>query len=437
MRSLITRHRDALSGLISLGGSRLLLTGMSLLSSILIARGLGAEQLGMFALITAAFAYVSIFSEFGLRSTITAEASRRNDTGAVFAPYIRLRLLIATLAYTATLAVTGLFYPAYFKPTALIMLSIFFFALQIDWILLANRQYQTAGWISMTRWMAYLALIAMAMQFWHIDINVIAYIFLCSWMVGALSSWLAVIRNGGSLKPRPGTIAPDEKQLLKSGAPVLGATLISQALQNSDLLWAGKTFGASDAGHYYLASSVIGAGLIFANAIGQMATVQYAPLRNDPEKIIAKLKSDIWLMLSISLIVSIVIYAASPLARLLFGDEYFDVVTLIRRFIPYLILYHIWSLYFFIFIAIGLEKPLLKVNLATASLIPPLLILTTTLAGLNELAIAKGGILFGGILFMQWQLSTTFHLKFGALTKPLASALIVAFGIASIFFCQP
>jgi len=432
MRNFISHHRESLSGLINLGGSRLILTGLSFVSSILIARNLGAEQLGVFALMTGAFAYVSIFSEFGLRSTVTAEASRRDSTGAVFGIYLRLRLMICVATYIAVMAVTWLLYKPFVQPTALIMLSIFFFALQIDWILLINRQYHAAGWIALTRWVAYLGMIAIVTHFWQLDLKLLAQIFLYSWVIAAFFSWVAVFRSGGSLRPREGETAPEARPLIKSGAAVLGATLISQALQNADLLWVGKAFGASDAGHYYLASSIVGAGLIFANAIGQMATAQYALLRNDPTAIATKLKTDLRLMLLTSITISIAFYIAAPATQFLFGQQYEAVAELIRHFIPYAILYHAWSLYFCILIALGLEKNLLISNIITIALMPPLLLFATSTENLQHIAFAKAGLLAGGILLMHWKVSKYIQKKSlnffipTTITAVFSAAIIVA-----------
>lgn len=426
MRNLITQYRETILGLISFGGSRLLLTGMSFISSMLIARALGAEQLGEFSLITGVFAYVSIFADFGLRSTITAEASRRGNADSVIPIYIKLRLVIATFLYAATLTAVWLFYRQHIQSTALIMLSIFFSALQFDWILIVNRQYQTAGWIAITRGAAYLLLIVASMHFWHLTLDVLALIFLFSWIIAALCSWIAAIRWSRSQLSRNDEPVPDSAQLLKKGGPVLGATLVSQALQNADLLWVGHIFGTSDAGQYYLASSVIGAGLVFANATGQLANSQYATIKDAPISVGEKLKSDIRLLLIITSVVSVVLYVTAPhLVPTIFGNAFSTAGRLILSFLPYLILYHLWSLLFMASIALGLEKKLFRAKLATILLLPGTLATVSILQTLSSLAVAKGLILLPAIALIYFNLPKPTRL----ITTPTTTFFLAMAGV--------
>lgn len=401
MKTFHYQHNRQILNLVNLGGSRLAVTVLSLLSSILIARNLGADQLGIFALITGSFAYISIISEFGLRSTITVESSRRHDVGSVFGTYLILRIMMAAVAYVLTMTAVQLLYPAYLEPIAAVMLSIFFLAMQVDWILLVNKNYAAAGWVSLTRWLAYLCLTTIVVHFSKLDINSLAYVFLFSWVILTFFSWLAVVRTSGAPWSRAKMLPPKMPALMKTGGPILGATLASQALQNADLLWIGKTFGPTDAGYYYMANSIITATLFFANAMGQIAMTRYASFNNETTLIATSLKSDIWIMTQISTFISLCLPLIAPvLIPLLFGNEYSIAGTLIISFAPYVILYHLWSLLFSVSIALGMEKVLFKSKILTLCALPVLLAVANFTNTLWSFAVIKGLTLFPAIIFI-------------------------------------
>ena len=59
--------------------------------------------------------------------------------------------------------------------------------------------------------------------------------------------------------------------MLRRGASLAVVTLTNQAQLTADLLVVGLVLGAAGAGDYYLAGQVLVAGLLFANAAGQIA----------------------------------------------------------------------------------------------------------------------------------------------------------------------
>ena len=427
----ITSNRDSLYALANIGTSRLIITAFSFLSSILIARNLGAEQLGIYAIIIGVFAYISIIGDFGLRSVITVEASRLGGAETVFKNYIRLRLLISLSVYVITMVGCCFFYSEYIKPTALIMMGVFFFSLQVDWLLLVYRYYHSAAWVAAVRWVAYLLMVALTLQFTELTLFIMSQIFLYSWIISAFISWCIVFRKGALPQSNDKTSSVGSKKLLILGGPVLGATLVSQAIQNADLLWIGKAFGSKEAGYYYLASSITVAALIFANAIGQIATTQYAGLRGDLKKIRDKLKADIRISIGIGCVAGLALYLSRPLIIIFFGESFVYVGELIIYFIPYVIIYHLWSLYFSILIALGLERNLLYAKIGIVFILPFILLAASSAGDIKAIALSKTIVLSLGVFLMY--LKTPKYLKgiFSCFLKPV---FIVVFFTALFVF---
>ena len=67
------------------------------------------------------------------------------------------------------------------------------------------------------------------------------------------------------------------------GAMLALVTLTNQAQLSADLLVVGWSLGAPQAGDYYLASQILVAGLLFANAAGQIALARLPGLAARPE----------------------------------------------------------------------------------------------------------------------------------------------------------
>lgn len=390
-----------LSGMASLGGSRLAIAFVSFAATALIARALGPEDFGVFSLLLGTYAYLAIAGEFGMRSIATSEASHGQSIAAVYPSYLRVRLTISAMALALTLPCVWWVEPNYLLEAALIMASVLIIPWQLDWVLIVKRHYALAAWATAARWLFWLALIGCAMLLNTLNLAILAGLFLLSWVLGNSVSILLVKHKNIRLHD---TNTPDPHNfgsLIALGWPVFGMTIITQVLLNADLLWIGHHFGAESAGYYYLATAIVTAGLIFANAMGQIANSEYARLRDNPEAVAHKLVSDLRLVGAIALALALGLYfVAPPLLPLIFGDEYQPAIAVVLALIPYAVTYHLYTLYYFAGIALGWQHRFFKASLITVITLPVLLIWATQEGSLLTFAIAKCLMLVIAIITM-------------------------------------
>ena len=94
--------------------------------------------------------------------------------------------------------------------------------------------------------------------------------------------------------PAPRTSAagsvPSPARMLRRGAALAAVAVTNQAQLSADLLVVGWALGAAPAGDYYLASQVLVAGLLFANAAGQIALARLPAVAAQPPLLLAALR---------------------------------------------------------------------------------------------------------------------------------------------------
>lgn len=398
---------ETISVLGRLGGARIIFTALSFISSAIIARNLLTEELGIYAIMTGCFAYLSIIGDFGLRSTAIAEASKLDNVGAVLWKQIYLRLIVGTFLYLIFILICYIYYSEYILETAILTSSILVISFQIDWVLIVKKAYTNAAWASISRMVIFLLLIIISAQSLKLELIHISIIFLLSWSGSTLFSWHLVKKRPHSIPIPKNSKEPTYKHLIIQGAPILGATLTSQFIQNGDLLWIGAMLGKNDAAQYHIANSIVSACLIFANAIGQVANSKYAKLRNSRKKLKQALKTDSIVIFVAGIFISIALYLISPLVPIIYSEKYEFSATLVLYFIPYIILYHIWSLFFFILIALGKERELLNAKLFSVISLPFLFWAATLYSSTIMFAICKAiALMFSATLMLKYILAS-------------------------------
>ena len=129
--------------------------------------------------------------------------------------------------------------------------------------------------------------------------------------------------------------------MLRRGASLAVVTLTNQAQLTADLVVVGLVLGAAGAGDYYLAGQVLVAGLLFANAAGQIALARLSALAGDPLRFRAALLADLRHLISFAAITALGIgCVAATVVPVLFGAEHAGAAQALLWLLPWFVLQH-------------------------------------------------------------------------------------------------
>ena len=421
MCSSLTTGRESLSRLIdilAMGGGRVAQSLMSFLSVTVLARFLGAEQLGVYSIVLAIFAYGSHVSEFGLRSIIMREWNAPyNEVKLSAGLYFFIRFVSSGVVTSFGYLGAVLFFPEYATLVGIVLLSTFAIAFQLDWLLLVTEHYLAASWVLVIRPLFYVITVLILGFTDQLNLNSLVIAFVLSWLALALATWFFADRSTLSITADKLSLK-NANNVLRHGWPILFIALIGQAVQSFDLLWVGMTLGAKEAGHYYLASSIIVAGMVFANAMSQMSLARMSRHMNDKRAFAYQVQSDLRIILWVAAALCFgVIFVAKPLIPRLFGESYVPSSELIVYFIPYFLLSHISAVLSSCVVSVGEQRQLLNVNIVRAALLVLLLYLSSFGHGVEFIAIGKSLVelsaiamtlksvssgYFSGVIFSCW-----------------------------------
>lgn len=331
------RHRGLLR-LAALGGARALAAGLGLLAMLQLAPATGPAVLGAWSMLLAVQGWALHLSECGLRSVVTAEgAATAGGPRRLLPVYLGTRLLLASAVVAILLLGAGWLAPAHRPALGLVLASLFAIALQLDWLALVEDRPLVAGALLLVRPAAWCLLIAAAGA--PLDLDRLAALHALAWALAALASW-PLLRGGPA--PQAGGEPPlGPLRMLRLGLPLALATLANQGLLAADLLLVGLVLGTERAGAYYLAASLVVAGLVLANAANQIATARIGALRRDPPalrgELARQLRSATGLGLAVALVAAV---AGPPLVPRLFGPAFAESATLLLALLPWLVLQH-------------------------------------------------------------------------------------------------
>ena len=280
--------------------------------------------------------YALHLGEFGLRSVVTTEAALAGSRlPELLGRYLRLRLTLSTLALGAVLAGCAMVRPADLPLVGLVTASILPIALQLDWLALVDDRYRLAAALLLARPLAFLALLALLPD--GAGTLAVAGCFLTAWLLAALASWVALDRPAGI----GAGVVPISAAMLRRGASLAVVTLTNQAQLTADLVVVGLVLGAAGAGDYYLAGQVLVAGLLFANAAGQIALARLSALAGDPFRFRAALLADLRHLISFAAITALGIgCVAATVVPVLFGAEHAGAAQALLWLLPWFVLQH-------------------------------------------------------------------------------------------------
>lgn len=332
--------RRGLVRLATLGGARALAAALGLLAMLQLAPAAGPAVLGQWSMLLAVQGWALHLSECGLRSVVTAEAAATAGGPRRLLPaYLGTRLLLASAVAGFLLVAAARLAPELLPALALVLSSLFAIALQLDWLALVDDRPLLAGALLLVRPAAWCLLLAVAGT--PLGLERLAALFALAWALAALTSW-PLLKSLPAPPAEAGGPAPlRPARLLRLGVPLALVTLSNQGLLAADLLLVGLVLGAERAGAYYLASSLVVAGLVLANAGNQIATARIGAARRDPTAARAELARELRTAGAVGLGLALSgALLAPPLVPLLFGPAFAESGPLLLALLPWLALQH-------------------------------------------------------------------------------------------------
>lgn len=368
-----------------LGIARGVASAFGLLAVLLVARALSPAQLGRWSLALAIQGYALHLGEFGLRSVVTTEAARAGRRlPELLARYLCLRLAMTALALALVVLGCALWHPADLPLVALVVLSILPIALQLDWLALVDGRIWLASALLLARPIVFLLLLAL----WPgaLDPAGVALCFLTAWAVAAVLSWDALRRPAPDLI---GTL-PGVARMMRRGGCLAGVTISNQLQLSADLLVVGWVLGAAAAGDYWLAGQVLVAGLLFANAAGQMALARLPALTREPDRFATAMARETARVMAVAVMGAAVAVLAGPvLFSPLFGPEHAGAAAVLPWLLPWFVLQHLTTVFQAGLTACGREGAVLRANLLAAAALVPALMMAALVGSVVAFALAR------------------------------------------------
>jgi O-antigen/teichoic acid export membrane protein len=342
-----------------LGVARGVAAGLGLAGVLIVARLLSPAQLGQWSLALAVQGYALHLGEFGLRGVVTTEAARAGrQLPRLLRRYLALRLAISAMVLTLVTAECALLRPGEVPLVGLVTLTIVPVALQLDWLALVDDRPRLAAGLLVVRPLAFLALLGLAPA--SNGLIGIAGCFLVAWILAALLSWTACRRPA----PSAAGSVPSPARMLRRGAALAAVAVTNQAQLSADLLVVGWALGASPAGDYYLASQVLVAGLLFANAAGQIALARLPAVAAQPPMLLAALTRELTALVRVAGAgAAAIALSGSTLMPLLFGAEHAGAAVPLLWLLPWFVLQHPSTLFQAALAAVGREDDVVRANL--------------------------------------------------------------------------
>lgn len=364
MSAIPAEARRGLFRLAALGGARAMAAGLGLLAMLQLAPAAGPTVLGRWSMLLAVQGWALHLAECGLRSVVTAEgASTAGGPRRLLPVYLGTRLLLASLVTVLLLAGASMLAPETVPALALVLTSLFAIALQLDWLALVDDRPILAGALLLVRPAAWCLLLAFAGA--PLELDDLAALFALAWGLAALASW-PLLRPATA--PAVGRAPPlSALAMLRLGVPLALVTLTNQGLLAADLFLVGLVLGAERAGSYYLATALVVAGLVLANAANQSALARIGALRARPAAARAELGRQLATATGLGLALACLGALVGPLlVPRLFGPAFAETVPIFLALLPWLALQHPSAVLQGASAAARGQCPLLAGNLAMA-----------------------------------------------------------------------
>lgn len=201
---------------------------------------------------------------------------------------------------------------------------------------------------------------------------------------------------------RPGWDGHVALDLLRSGLPLGGATLVAVALLNIDYMFVGRLLGTEELGYYTLAFNLASWPVtFFAVAVARVSVPAFARLQHDRLKLQAVYDRSSLVLLAVTLPSCLLLAVfANPLIRFVYGDKWAPAVTVLRLLAGLGLLRVLYQFWADVFVAVGAgQRTLLSQLCWLGALVPGLVIgVRWGLTGVGLAHILVAAVVVGPVL---------------------------------------
>lgn len=384
-----SRFGGQLPELLLLAGARMLAAGAGLLSATLLARALGPADYGAWAMLVALQGQALLLADMGLRAVITADCG--HDAGGVrrsLRRYLLARGLLAVTVAAAMLPVAAILVPGQAIAAGLLLSTLGASALLMDWIALARGHVLEACLPAAARPLLFAAGVAvLSAARPPVSLMAAATCLAAAWWLASLSSMPALRHLPPAAERSPLALAVLARRALPLGI----AGIAAQALLSVDILLVGLLLGRTAAGTYQLATAVLVAGLVFANAAGQLTLARAGVLRDGTPAMLRPVLRGLGTITALGAGLASMAALLAPWAvPRVFGDPWAPAVAVLFWLLPWYVLQHAGSWLGGLLTALARERAVLGANLVALSSFVLALAAALWLGDLRLVALARG-----------------------------------------------
>ncbi|MDQ6738933.1 MAG: oligosaccharide flippase family protein [Actinomycetota bacterium] len=356
---------------------------------IVLARALGPEQFGTFAVALVALIAVLSLNELGVSLAIVRWPG---DPRRIAATVTTISFLGSLLFCVAGELAAPAFTEAMGNPQAtgvvrLLLLSVLVDGLVATPAALLQREFRqkTRMWIDQTNvWTGAIVSLVLAIAgFGAVSLAI-------GRIMGSVLSAGLFIRNS----PLPFRFGFDRHQLgklLRFGMPLAGASLIVFCVGYADQLVAGQVLGSTMLGFYVLAFNLSGWPVsIFSQPLRNVAPAAFARLQHDPPTMQAAMYSIVGLMAAVTLPpFAFLVGSAGSVVRLVYGEQWAPAAAALSWLVGVAALRTFYELSYDYLVVLGHSGSILTVQVYWLAFLVPALIAGAHFAGLGGLAIGQ------------------------------------------------
>jgi len=356
---------------------------------IALARLLGPEEFGTFAVALIALTAVLSFNELGVSLAIVRWPGDPHE----IMPTINTVSLIASGVLAAlTIALAGTFASAMGEPDAAQVVRLLGLTVILSGAVAAPAAYMQRNFAQSRR---------MLIDQVTVWVGAITSVSLAVAGMGAMS--LAIGRLAGAsialvmfvrLSVAPYRLGLDRRQvpaLLSFGLPLAGASMIVFAIGFADQIAVGALLGPTALGFYVLAFNLSQwPVMMFSQPLRNVAPATFSRLQHEPEAMHRAFRGIVGLLAAVSFPVCLLLSgAAEPIVGFVYGEEWAP-AALALVWLGILAAFKIlYELAYDYLVVIGASRAILLLQVATLATLVPAVVVGTTLTGISGAAAAQ------------------------------------------------
>ena len=359
---------------------------------VMLARLLGPQEFGVFAVAYVALFAMQTFNELGMGMAIVRW---ERDPSEITPTVTTISVLVSVVAYAACFAVAPVYASAMGDPAATSVVRVLAVAILIDGFCntpngLLQRRFQqgrnaiaiqSGGWTGtgITVALAWAGYGAMSLAIGQVAGALICMILLLSFAPGSL---------------RMGFNRSRARELFGFGLPLAGTNVIAFAVTSVDQVVVGHILGATALGFYVLAFNVASWPTnIFSNPVRNVTPALFARLQSDPAALRSSFLTALGLLSAIALPLCLLIAGcAEPLIGMVYGAHWLPAAEPLRWLAILAALRILIELSYDYFVVLGRSRFVLIVQLVWVLVLIPALIMGAHAYGIAGVAAAEAAV---------------------------------------------